>query len=98
MKKVLTEEQLKTIINAQESVRGTLDYCKYDMCYEYKYRKNGKWTPWTYITWTIPMYGNANDYYFKTVKDKLYIINECPSQREIYRYEVTPAVRELLGM
>ena len=97
MKKMVTNEQIQKIINAHESVLGTTNYNKYLMCMEYKYKKNdNKWTPWKFVAWTVPMTGNRTDYYFKTVKDKLYIMINYAD--EVERYEITPAVKELLGI
>lgn len=100
MKKMVTAEQLKAIINANESVCGTVDYMKYSMCCEYKYKGiDNKWSAWKYVAWTIP-YGTGKfvKYYFKTVRGKLYIMVENKYDNEIERYEVTPAVKELLGI
>ena len=99
MKKILTEEQLCKLINAHEQVLGTNNYTQYQMCLECKYLINGKWTPWKFVCWTIPLTGNVKDYYFKSVKNKLYLMHEgYDCHDEVERYEVTPAVRELWGM
>lgn len=97
MKKVLTEEMYSTLVNTHKSVLGTDDYAKYLMCCEYKrHKEDGEWTPWIYMGWYVPTMGNANTYYLKSVKDKLYIMHEW--RDGIERYEVTPAVRELWNM
>ena len=51
------------------------------------------------MEWTIPQ-GTSKfvKYYWKTVRGKLYIMTECEYMGEIERYEVTPAVKELLGI
>ena len=100
MRKIVTDEQIQAIIKANESVCGTVDYTKYSMCCEYKYREiNNKWSAWRYVAWTIP-YGTGKfvKYYFKTVRGKLYIMAESKYDNEIERYEVTPAVKELLSI
>ena len=63
---------------------------------EYKYLKNDKWTGWKFVSWTIPTVLVNNTYYFKTVRGKLYIMID--RENEVERYEVTPAVKELLGV
>ena len=100
MRKIVTDDQILAIIKANESVCGTADYMKYSMCCEYKHREiDNTWSAWKYITWTIP-HGTSKfvEYYFKTVRGKLYIMAECEYMGEIERYEVTPAVKELLDI
>lgn len=97
MRRYVTEEQLTKLANAHNAVSGTLDYAKYLMCMEYKYVKEGKWTPWTYVSWSIPTPKNNNEYYFKKVKDNIYIMIEYYGG-EMERYIVTPAVKELLNL
>lgn len=98
MRKVVTDEQILAIIRANEAVCGTVDYMKYSMCCEYKYKKiNNEWSAWKYVAWTIPHgTGKYVKYYFKTVRGKLYIMAECEYDSEVERYEVTPTVKELL--
>lgn len=96
MKKMVTDAQLNIIANAHKAVLGTTNYTKYLMSMEYKYLKNDKWTGWKFVSWTIPTVLVNNTYYFKTVRGKLYIMID--RENEVERYEVTPAVRELLGM
>lgn len=100
MRNIVTDEQIIAIIKANESVCGTVDYMKYSMCCEYKHRKiDNTWSAWKYVAWTIP-YGISKfvKYYWKTVRGKLYIMAESKYDNEIERYEVTPAVKELLGI
>lgn len=100
MRKIVTDEQIQKIIDANETVCGTVNYTKYSMCCEYKYKKtDNNWSAWKYVAWTIPYStGKFAKYYFKTVKGKLYIMAECEYMGEIERYEVTPAVKELLDI
>lgn len=100
MRKIVTDEQIMAIIKANETVCGTVDYRKYYMCCEYKHKEiDNTWSAWKYVAWTIP-YGISKfvKYYWKTVRGKLYIMTECEYMGEIERYEVTPAVKELLGI
>ena len=100
MRKIVTDERIQTIIKANESVCGTVNYMKYSMCCEYKHKEiDNTWSAWKYVAWTIP-YGTGKfvKYYFKTVRGKLYIMAENKYDNEIERYEVTPAVKELLGI
>ena len=100
MRKMVTNEQIQKIVDANETVCGTVNYMKYSMCCEYKYKEtDNKWSAWKYVAWTIP-YGTGKfvNYYFKTVRGKLYIMAENTYNNEIERYEVTPVVKELLGM
>ena len=96
MNKKVTNKQLNTIAMAHKAVCGTVNYTKYLMCMEYKYKKDDKWTGWKFVSWTIPTVLVNNTYYFKTVKGKLYIMID--RENEVERYEVTPAVKDLLGI
>lgn len=96
MEKKVTKAQIEAIVNAHEASVGTTNYAKYEMCLEYKYLRDGKWTSWKYVAWTVPTVGVNNKYYFKTVRGKLYIMRDCFDNVE--RYEVTPAVKELLNI
>ena len=98
MKKMVTEVQRKVIEEAHESVLGTTNYTKYLMCMERKYRKDGKWTHWIFMKWTVPSVCFPGTYYFKSIKDKLYIMRDYPDGNGVERYEVTPAVKELLNI
>lgn len=90
----VTYEQLDAIWNANEQTRGTLDYNKYSMCCEYKYKRDGKWTNWKFIGFYCPTVGGK--YYFKKVNGKLYMMRDLDDSVE--RYEVTSAVKELLSI
>lgn len=97
MKKMVTNEQIQKIINAHESVLGTDNYNKYLMPLEWKYKKDNKWTGWKFIAWTVPARIKDTMIYFKTIKDRTYMMIECNTD-EIERYEITPTVKELLGI
>jgi hypothetical protein len=107
-KQYVTKEMLHKLHEANEATRGTYEWRKYHMCWECKYYRNGRWTNWKFIMWTIP---SDSEYYFKKKGDRLYIMGEIPQaetiathtigeciEREIERYEVTDAVRELWGI
>ena len=96
MKKIVTDMQINAIAEAHTSVMGTTNYTKYLMPMEYKYLKKDKWNGWKFVSWTIPTALVNNTYYFKTVRGKLYIMVD--RENEVERYEVTPAVKELLGI
>lgn len=97
MKKIVTMEQIQKIIDANNAVRGTYDYMKYYMCFEYKYRNyNNKWTGWKFMRWTIPTAYTKGNYYLKTIKDRTFLMFERDDSVE--RFEVNTAVKELLGI
>ena len=48
MKRVVTKQELDTLVKANDTVRGTHDYMKYFMMMEYKTKQNGKWSAWKY--------------------------------------------------
>lgn len=95
---VITIEQIEKIKQAAESVKGTLEYNKYSMCCENKRTVNGKWTGWKYVGWGYP---KRTSYTLKTVKGKTYMISneyEIFGEKNIDRYEVIDAIKELLGI
>lgn len=101
MPRTITENQLKTLREAYESTLGTADYTKYLMCTEYKRKENNKWTRWYFLGWYIPTTGAAEDFYVKPVGNKLYLMRECcliGDDTGVERYEITPAVKDLLGI
>lgn len=94
MKKFVSPEQLNRIYEANEQAKGLLDFSKYHMCLECKFKSDGKWTGWKYMTWTIPSI--TGTYYFKTVKGKLYMMRDL--DLEVERFEVTPIIKNLLNL
>lgn len=96
-KKIITVEQIEKIRQAAESVKGTVEYNKYNMCCESKRRVNDKWSGWKFITWGVPVLA---EYTLKIIKDKMYIVSEEKESWwgtiSVDRYEVTDAIKELL--
>lgn len=89
--KEFTKEMLDKLIEANESVKGTVDYLKYYMECDWKYKGS-----WRFQSWSIPNTTGK----IKTVKDKTYIITEYEGIFERYpvRHTVERPVRELLGI
>ena len=92
----MTEKELNKIKEANESVKGTLEYTKYHMWCTSKSKRNNKWTAWNFLGRSIP---KRTKYYIKMVKDKMYLISdEYKIFDSIYveRYEVTDEIKKLL--
>jgi len=86
-------EQLQTIIKANEEVKGTPHYARYQM--ECTVKMNGRWLM---TSWSVPRIATAfNGAYLKRVKDDLYIY--CQEGYDEYgiRYYVTKNVADLMG-
>ena len=94
MRKFVSPEQLNRIFEANEYQKGYLNFGKYHMCLECKFKSDGKWTGWKHITWTIPSIDGT--YYFKTVRGTMYIMRELDS--EVERFTVTREIKELLNL
>lgn len=82
--KAFTTEMLNALKEADESVRGTVQYSKYTMETDCK-NDNGKWF---FVGWSIPYTTGT----IKTFKGNAYIV----TLKE--RYHVTDEVKELLGI
>lgn len=108
-RKIITVEQIKKIKQAAESVRGTADFNKYNMCYEFKFRdvscmeRNGagstKWTAWHYVGWGTPQ---LKPHIIKIIKGKMYMYREEQDDNcgtiNVYRYHITDTIRTLLNL
>lgn len=92
--KEFTAEMLTKLTEARNSVKGTSKYYKFDMpCYK-KYDDDNRWK---FINcWGIPITTGK----IKTFKGQTYIITEhrCFWGDYLERFEVTDAVKELLGI
>jgi hypothetical protein len=86
--KEFTKEMLQTLIEADKKVRGTVEYTKFLMQYDYK--EKGRWH---FCTHTLPHKTGI----IKTFKGKTYIITEG-WQTEGNRYHVTDEVKALLNI
>lgn len=87
--KVITEEQLKKLDRAMESTRGTLDWHKYLL--ECDSMSGGRWK---FIGYYTPSYTSFVE--LKTHNGNAYMIEHNGEFK--YRYHVTEAVKELLGI
>lgn len=85
--KEFTKEMLEKLQAANDSVKGTREYCKYYMQQDFLH--NGRWN---FCFHMIP-YTTGK---IKTVKGKMYIVTE--SAYDVKRYAVTDEVKELLGI
>lgn len=87
--KEFTPEMFEELHRAHNAVRGTQDYTKYLMQMDSK--RTGRWK---FCMHTIPyMTGEI-----KTVRGKTYIVTTDFWDGTPQRFEVTEAVRELLGI
>lgn len=96
MKKTLTSKDFELLHNANESVRGTIDYMKYHMMHEFKVKNNeGKWSGWKYCSWDSAY--SLDEAIVKKVGENVYIMSECADEYGcVDRWKVTPEVNELL--
>lgn len=99
MKRVVTKQELDTLVKANDTVRGTHDYMKYFMMMEYKTKQNGKWSAWKYLGHGIPI---PADMTVKKVKDAVYLMRSSISSEtgedEMTRLLVTEAVNKVLNI
>lgn len=98
-KRILTAEEIKKINDLNNSVKGTTEYTKYYMPQEFKYRKDGKWTRWIFAGHINHIY--RKNLFVKTIKDKIYLVTETFTELgedTVDRYEVTDAIKEVLGL
>ena len=91
--KEFTAEMLNKLTEANDSVKGTNEYYKFHMPCSKKFDDDRRWK---HIAWTIPHTTGK----IKTFKDSTYIMTEHRTCWGNYleRYEVTDAVKELLGI
>ena len=101
-KNYVSMEQIYKIKQANESVKGTLEYNKYAMQSEYKhknkYEKN--FSSWIFIRYDIPI--KNMKYYIKKIKSNLYIIseeyNDGADNLIVDRWLVNDEVKKLLNI
>lgn len=95
-------EQIDKIKQANETVKGTLEYGKYTMQYEYKYKnKNDEsFCNWKFVGYGIPIKNMI--YHLKKIKNNLYIISEeyedSFGNLTVDRWLVTDTVKYLLSI
>lgn len=87
--KEFTAEMLQTLKDANDSVRGTVNYTKYWM--EQDFKSKGRWI---FCQNYIPMKTGV----IKTFKGNTYIITEDTTYGYDDRFHVTNAVKELLNI
>ena len=93
--KEFTTEMLNKLTEVNNSVKGTNKYYKFQMSCSKKYDDDNRWR-FTYC-WGIP-YTTGK---IKSFKGNTYIITEIKDHfghNTLVRYEVTDAVKELLGI
>lgn len=98
-KRYITKEEIKKINDLNNSVRGTSEYTKYHMMQEFKYKKDGKWTPWIYAGYIDHI--NIKNLFVETVNDNVYLVSESFDELSddiVYRYEVTDTIKEILDL
>ena len=93
MKRIIEKADIQRLSEANESVKGTNDYYKYQMMVEYKRKENGKWSRWKFIGWSFPV---CSDMKVKKVGRKVYLIIENNSDGTITRYTLTESCNEIL--
>lgn len=98
IKKTLTFEDLKTLWNAHDVLRGTKDYQKYLMQNEWKHKfADGSYSNWKFAGWYIPY--SIDEAIVKRVGDNVYIMSKEPDfNGTIDRWLVTEEVNELLNI
>ena len=98
-KRIITAEEIKKINDLNESVIGTPEYNKYELCHEFKYKENDKWTRWIYVGWANHIY--RKNLTVKKVKDKVYLVTDTFTELgedTVDRYEVPKTLIEVLGL
>lgn len=102
---LISKEDIQKIKDANESVKGTLDYTKYLMEEEYRYynEEKEKWGRWKYIAWSYPIRYNpgwANSgYYIEIYRGHVFIKSLAYTEfgrKCVDRYRVTDRIMELL--
>lgn len=98
MKKTVSEEEMRKLIEANDSVSGTSDYRKYHMMIEYKTKHNGKWSNWKFLGWGVPV---SFDMKVKKVGENVFLMredNNCMGEEEVTRYTLTESVNQILNV
>ena len=89
----LSYEDLKTLRDANNSVKGTNEYTKYWMEMSSKYMVRDRLSGWKFMGHGIPVVKSAK---IKKFKDKVYIVTE--DAYGYNRWEVTDEVNDLLNI
>ena len=88
-KKKFTSEMLQDLKNAANSVRGTVEFTKYNMETNVKYSEKDSYT---FIGWGIPTVSSDIIEYAYIDRGFIYVkVSVC-----LYRYRLTDNVKELL--
>lgn len=98
-KRIITAEEIKKINDLNESVKGTPEYNKYYMYTEFKYKKNDKWTCWTFSGFVN--YVPGRNLTVKKIKDKVYLVTDTYTvygDDIMTRYAVPNTLKEVLGL
>lgn len=96
MKKIVTASEIALLREADDRVKGTNDYTKYHMMIEYKTKVGGRWSPWKFLTWSVPY---PQDMKVSKFKDKIFLSTEGHNvlgNEEITRYTLTEEVNKIL--
>jgi hypothetical protein len=105
MAKVLSPDVVSKVFSvwneANDEVKGTLDYAKYHACMSYKVIGTNKWI---FSGWYVPNYDpNIITVTIKKVRGVTYLIVDCtvhigyPNFATIERYELNQNVLDLIG-
>lgn len=98
MKKMVSDQEMEKLVEANLSVCGTSDYMKYHMMTEYKTKCNGKWSNWKFLGWGVPV---PFDMKVKKVGDNVFLMREDIShvgEEEVTRYTLTESVNQILNV
>lgn len=100
-KQVLSDEDLKKIVELNESVKGTSNYMRFTMEHSYKHddTPKGGFTNWKFLGFGYPM--NDIEYHFHMVGQSIYI-ETLPRRNayghlEVERFYVTKTIMEEMG-
>lgn len=96
MKTEVTKADLERLVEANDSVKGTHAFRKYQMMMECKYRTaSDKWSAWKFLGWNVP---TPADMKVKKVGNNVYLIRETYIDYEetVTRYTLTEACNEVL--
>lgn len=85
MAKKITAEQMAVIIAANEAVKGTPNYTRFRMCYEYKHNRK-----WQFGGWGVPH--TAEEKPIRAYGNTKYIMIDSES-----RFTITPEVEAIIN-
>ena len=107
-RQIVSQADIKKIIQLNESVKGTTDYMKYHMEMSYKHdnTKKGGFTNWKFLGYGYPFEHDEKEwsnsgYVFKIVKGHVYIETfqhkDSYGTTQIERWYVTDRIMEEMG-